>query len=315
MAGRKSDFTLPTLDDLFSTQELRDDAKLSKIRDIPLELIDDFPDHPFKVRDDEDMIQLVESVKERGVITPATVRQKEDGRYELISGHRRKRACELAGFEALRCEVVDLDRDAATVLMVESNYQRSQILPSEKAFAYKMRLEAMKRQAGRPSKDNSVPVAQNYEGKTSRELLGEQVGESQDQVRRYIRLTNLVPELLELVDGGKIKMRPAVELSYLDEDSQRAVVDEIDLNQCTPSHDQTIRMRKFFTDGKLTPEVVSAIMGEEKPNQREKIVLRGDKVRSLIPKNIPVSQTEDYVVKALEHYSRFLRQRAERDSR
>ena len=317
MAGRKSDFTLPTntLDELFSTQEERDDAKLSKIRDIPLELIDDFPDHPFKVRDDEDMIQLVESVKERGVITPATVRQKEDGRYELISGHRRKRACELAGFEALRCEVVDLDRDAATVLMVESNYQRSQILPSEKAFAYKMRLEAMKRQAGRPSKDNSVPVAQNYEGKTSRELLGEQVGESQDQVRRYIRLTNLVPELLELVDEGKIKMRPAVELSYLDEDSQRAVVDEIDLNQCTPSHDQTIRMRKFFTDGKLTPEVVSAIMGEEKPNQREKIVLRGDKVRSLIPKNIPVSQTEDYVVKALEHYSRFLRQRADRDSR
>ena len=315
MAGRKSDFTLPTLDDLFSTQELRDDAKLSKIRDIPLELIDDFPDHPFKVRDDEDMIQLVESVKERGVITPATVRQKEDGRYELISGHRRKRACELAGFENLRCEVVDLDRDAATVLMVESNYQRSQILPSEKAFAYKMRLEAMKRQAGRPSKENSVPVAQNYEGKTSRELLGEQVGESQDQVRRYIRLTNLVPELLDLVDEGKIKMRPAVELSYLDEDSQRAVVDEIDLNQCTPSHDQTIRMRKFFTDGKLTPEVVSAIMSEEKPNQREKIVLRGDKVRSLIPKNIPVSQTEEYVVKALEHYSRFLRQRAERDSR
>ncbi len=315
MAGRKSDFTLPTLDDLFSTQELRDDAKLSKIRDIPLELIDDFPDHPFKVRDDEDMMQLVESVKERGVITPATVRQKEDGRYELISGHRRKRACELAGFEALRCEVVDLDRDAATVLMVESNYQRSQILPSEKAFAYKMRLEAMKRQAGRPAKENASPLATNFPQGRSDTELGEQVGESKDQVRRYIRLTNLVPELLELVDEGKIKMRPAVELSYLDEDSQRAVVDEIDLNQCTPSHDQTIRMRKFFTDGKLTPEVVSAIMGEEKPNQREKIVLRGDKVRSLIPKNIPVSQTEDYVVKALEHYSRFLRQRAERDSR
>ena len=317
MAGRKSDFTLPTntLDELFSTQEERDDAKLSKIRDIPLELIDDFPDHPFKVRDDEDMIQLVESVKERGVITPATVRQKEDGRYELISGHRRKRACELAGFEALRCEVVDLDRDAATVLMVESNYQRSQILPSEKAFAYKMRLEAMKRQAGRPSKENASPLATNFlQGRSDTEL-GEQVGESKDQVRRYIRLTNLVQELLDLVDEGKIKMRPAVELSYLDEDSQRAVVDEIDLNQCTPSHDQTIRMRKFFTEGKLTPEVVSAIMSEEKPNQREKIVLRGDKVRSLIPKNIPVSQTEDYVVKALEHYSRFLRQRAERDSR
>lgn len=315
MAGRKSDFTLPTLDELFTTQELRDDAKLSKIRDIPLELIDDFPNHPFKVRDDEDMIQLVESVKERGVITPATVRQKEDGRYELISGHRRKRACELAGFEALRCEVVDLDRDAATVLMVESNYQRSQILPSEKAFAYKMRLEAMNRQAGRPRKENPTPVVSDLDGQRTNEILGNEVGESREQIRRYIRLTNLVPELLDLVDEGKIKMRPAVELSYLDEDSQRAVVDEIDLNQCTPSHDQTIRMRKFFTDGKLTPEVVSAIMGEEKPNQREKIVLRGDKVRSLIPKNIPVSQTEDYVVKALEHYSRFLRQRAERDSR
>lgn len=312
MAGRKSDFTLPTLDELFTTQELRDDAKLSKIRDIPLELIDDFPGHPFKVRDDEDMIQLVESVKERGVITPATVRQKEDGRYELISGHRRKRACELAGFEALRCEVVDLDRDAATVLMVESNYQRSQILPSEKAFAYKMRLEAMKRQ-GQRSDLTSSPVGTKFD--RSSEAITEETGDSRNQIHRYIRLTNLVPELLDLVDEGKIKMRPAVELSYLDEDSQRAVVDEIDLNQCTPSHDQTIRMRKFFTDGKLTPEVVSAIMGEEKPNQREKIVLRGDKVRSLIPKNIPISQTEDYVVKALEHYSRFLRQRAERDSR
>lgn len=312
MSGRKSDFTLPTLDDLFSTQELRDDAKLSKIRDIPLELIDDFPDHPFKVRDDEDMIQLVESVKERGVITPATVRQKEDGRYELISGHRRKRACELAGFEALRCEVVDLDRDAATVLMVESNYQRSQILPSEKAFAYKMRLEAMKRQ-GQRSDLTLSPVGTKFD--RSSEAITEETGDSRNQIHRYIRLTNLVQELLDLVDEGKIKMRPAVELSYLDEDSQRAVVDEIDLNQCTPSHDQTIRMRKFFTEGKLTPEVVSAIMSEEKPNQREKIVLRGDKVRSLIPKNIPVSQTEDYVVKALEHYSRFLRQRAERDSR
>ena len=314
MAGRKSDFTLPTntLDELFSTQEERDDAKLSKIRDIPLELNDDFPDHPFKVRDDEDMIQLVESVKERGVITPATVRQKEDGRYELISGHRRKRACELAGFEALRCEVVDLDRDAATILMVESNYQRSQILPSEKAFAYKMRLEAMKRQ-GQRSDLTLSPVGTKFD--RSSEAITEETGDSRNQIHRYIRLTNLVQELLDLVDEGKIKMRPAVELSYLDEDSQRAVVDEIDLNQCTPSHDQTIRMRKFFTDGKLTPEVVSAIMGEEKPNQREKIVLRGDKVRSLIPKNIPVSQTEDYVVKALEHYSRFLRQRAERDSR
>ena len=311
----KIDLGLTGYDELFMNDTERMETKLPHIYDIPLELIDDFPDHPFKVRDDEDMMQLVESVKERGIITPVTLRPKEDGRYEIVSGHRRKKACELAGFETVKADVREMTRDEAIILMVESNFQRSQILPSEKAFAYKMRLEAMKRQAGRPSKENSVPVAQNYEGKTSRELLGEQVGESQDQIRRYIRLTHLVPELRDYVDEGKIKMRPAVELSYLDEESQRAVVDEIDLNQCTPSHDQTIRMRKFFTDGKLTPEVVSAIMSEEKPNQREKIVLRGDKVRSLIPKNIPVSQTEDYVVKALEHYSRFLRQRAERDSR
>lgn len=217
--GRKSDFTLPTFDSIFSTQEQRDDAKLAKIRDIPLSEIDDFPDHPFKVRDDEDMVQLVESIKERGVITPATVRQKEDGRYELISGHRRKRASELAGFETLRCEVVDLTREEATILMVESNFQRSQILPSEKAFAYKMRLEAMNKQAGRPKKENSTPVVSDFEKVRSNELLGAEVGESREQIRRYIRLTELVPELLEYVDEGRIKMRPAVELSYLDEDS------------------------------------------------------------------------------------------------
>ena len=311
MAGRTSDFTLTKLDDLFTTQAQRDEEQLSKIRDIPLELIDDFPDHPFKVRDDEDMMQLVESVKERGVITPATVRQKEDGRYELVSGHRRKRACELAGFETLRSEIVDLNRDEATILMVESNFQRSEILPSEKAFAYKMRLEAMKIQAGRPTKNNLVPVGQNY----SREELAAQSGESQTQIQRYIRLTNLVPELLEFVDEGRIKMRPAVELSYLDEDCQRDVVDEIDLNDATPSHDQTIRMRKLFNEGNLTTEAIHAVMSEEKPNQKEKIVLRGDRVRQLIPKNIPVSQTEDFVCKALEHYNKFLRNRAERDSR
>ena len=311
----KIDLGLTGYDELFMNDTERMETKLPHIYDIPLELIDDFPDHPFKVRDDEDMMQLVESVKERGIITPITLRPKEDGRYEIVSGHRRKKACELAGYETVKADVREMTRDEAIVLMVESNFQRSQILPSEKAFAYKMRLEAMKRQAGRPSKENSVPVAQNFDGKTSREILGEQVGESQDQIRRYIRLTYLVPELRDYVDEGQIKMRPAVELSYLDEDSQRAVVDEIDLNQATPSHAQTIRMRQFFTDGKLTPEVISAIMSEEKPNQREKIVLRGDKVRSLIPKNIPLAQTEDYVVKALEHYNRFLRQRAERDSR
>ena len=315
MAGRKSDFTLTRLDDLFTTQAQREEERLSKIRDIPLELIDDFPDHPFKVRDDEDMQQLVESIKERGVITPATVRQKEDGRYELVSGHRRKRASELAGFETLRCEVFELNRDEATILMVESNFQRSQILPSEKAFAYKMRLEAMKRQAGRPSKENSDPVGPNLIGTRSNSLLAEETGDSTSQIKRYVRLTNLVPELLEFVDEGRIKMRPAVELSYLDEDCQRDVVDEIDMNDATPSHDQTIRMRKFFDEGKLTTEAIQAIMSEEKPNQKEKIVLRGDRVRQLIPKNIPISQTEDFVCKALEHYNKYLRQRAERDSR
>ena len=316
MAGRKSDFTLTKLDDLFTTQAQRDEEQLSKIRDIPLELIDDFPDHPFKVRDDEDMMQLVESVKERGVITPATVRQKEDGRYELVSGHRRKRACELAGFETLRSEIVDLNRDEATILMVESNFQRSEILPSEKAFAYKMRLEAMKRQGQRTAL-TSTPLVEKLAGKDALSVsrIGEEVGESREQIRRYIRLTNLVPELLEFVDEGRIKMRPAVELSYLDEDCQRDVVDEIDLNDATPSHDQTIRMRKLFNEGNLTTEAIHAVMSEEKPNQKEKIVLRGDRVRQLIPKNIPVSQTEDFVCKALEHYNKFLRNRAERDSR
>ena len=310
MAGRKSDFTLTKLDDLFTTQAQRDEEQLSKIRDIPLELIDDFPDHPFKVRDDEDMMQLVESVKERGVITPATVRQKEDGRYELVSGHRRKRACELAGFETLRSEIVDLNRDEATILMVESNFQRSEILPSEKAFAYKMRLEAMKRQGERTDL-TSRPVG----NKLSVTQVADEVGDSERQIHRYVRLTNLVPERLEIGDEGRIKMRPAVELSYLDEDCQRDVVDEIDLNDATPSHDQTIRMRKLFNEGNLTTEVIHAVMSEEKPNQKEKIVLRGDRVRQLIPKNIPVSQTEDFVCKALEHYNKFLRNRAERDSR
>ena len=231
-------------------------------------------------------------------------------RYELVSGHRRKRACELAGFETLRSEIVDLNRDEATILMVESNFQRSEILPSEKAFAYKMRLEAMKRQGFR-SDLTSDPVGQKF----SVEKIADNSNDSKTQIQRYIRLTNLVPELLEFVDEGRIKMRPAVELSYLDEDCQRDVVDEIDLNDATPSHDQTIRMRKLFNEGNLTTEAIHAVMSEEKPNQKEKIVLRGDRVRQLIPKNIPVSQTEDFVCKALEHYNKFLRNRAERDSR
>lgn len=314
MAGRKSDFALPTLDDLFSTQQEREDAKLEKIRDIPLDLIDDFPDHPFHVRDDEDMVQLVESIKANGVLTPAVLRQKEDGRYEIVSGHRRKRACELAGLTTLRSEIKDLTRDEAIVYMVESNFQRTTILPSEKAFAYKMRLEAMKRQGQRTDLTSSPVATKLGQGRSDTELA-EQVGESKDTIRRYIRLTNLVPELLQLVDEGRIKMRPAVELSYLDEDCQRDVALQIDINDCTPSHDQTIRMRKMFESGKLTTEAVEAIMSEEKPNQRERIVLHGDRVRSLIPKSVKLKDTEDYVCKALEHYRRYLRSRAERDGR
>ena len=254
MADRKSDFALPTLDDLFSTQEERDDARLEKIRDIPLDLIDDFPDHPFHVRDDEDMVQLVESIKTNGVLTPAVLRQKEDGRYELVSGHRRKRACELAGLTTLRSEIKDLTRDEAVVYMVESNFQRTTILPSEKAFAYKMRFEAMKRQ-GKRTDLTSSPVGTKLR---TDEIIAQESGDSRNQIHRYIRLTNLVPELLEYVDEGRIKMRPAVELSYLDEDSQRDVVEQIDINDCTPSHDQTIRMRKMFESGKLTAEAVES---------------------------------------------------------
>ena len=288
MAGRKSNFTLTKLDDLFTTQAQREEEKLSKIRDIPLGLIDDFPDHPFKVRDDEDMLQLIESIRDRGVITPATVRQKEDGRYELISGHRRKRACELAGFQTLRCEVVDMSRDEATILMVESNFQRSQILPSEKAFAYKMRLDAMKRQ-GQRTDLTCDPLGHKLEGTKSVMLLADKSDDSKTQIQRYVRLTNLVPELLEFV--------------------------EIDMNDATPSHDQTIRMRKFFEEGKLTTEVIQAIMSEEKPNQKEKITLSMDRVEKFIPKNIKISQREDFIYKALEHYNKYLRQRADRDSR
>ncbi len=310
MAERKSDFALPTLDDLFSTQQEREEAKLEKIRDIPLDLIDDFPDHPFHVRDDEDMVQLVDSIKANGVLTPAVLRQKKDGRYEIVSGHRRKRACELAGLTTLRSEIKDLTRDEAIVYMVESNFQRTTILPSEKAFAYKMRLEAIKRQ-GQRTDLTSRPVGT----KLSVSKIASDAGDSERQIHRYIRLTNLVPELLDLVDEGRMKMRPAVELSYLDEDRQRDVALQIDINDCTPSHDQTIRMRKMFESGKLTTEAVEAIMSEEKPNQRERIVLHGDRVRSLIPKSVKLKDTEDYVCKALEHYRRYLRSRAERDGR
>ena len=316
MPKRKTDFDLPTLDDLFSTQEERDEAKLDKIRDIPLELIDDFPDHPFHVRDDEDMQQLVDSIKTRGVLTPAVLREKEDGRYELVSGHRRKRACELAGLSTLRSEIKDLTRDEAIIYMVESNFQRSSILPSEKAFSYKMRLEAIKRQAGRPKAENGVPVGHDSLVGKSREIIAAQSTDSNTQIQRYIRLTHLIPELLDLVDEGSIKMRPAVELSYLDYDYQKDVLEEIEVTQSTPSHAQTIRMRKMQDEGTLSTMAIREIMSEEKPNQKERIILRGEKVRKLIPKAVPIEQTEDYIYKAIEHYNKFLsKKRSERDSR
>lgn len=307
---RNEEMRLPSLDELFSSQEERDDAKLKRIYEIPISEIDAFPDHPFHVRDDEDMMNLVESVKTNGVITPATVRKKEDGRYELLSGHRRMRACEIAGMDTLRCEVVDMDRDEATVFMVESNFQRTTILPSEKAFAYKMRLEAMKRQ-GKRTDLTSSPLATKFNRSDAE--LGAEVGESKDQVRRYIRLTELIPELLDMVDEGKIALRPAVEISYLPRTIQGDLWECMDMEQCSPSHAQAIRMRRMQDEGKLTPEAIEAIMLEEKPNQRERIVLRGERFKGLFPPDLPVSKREDYVAAAMEFYGRHRAKQKSRD--
>ena len=312
MAKEKTEeMKLPSLDELFYSQEERDDAKLKRIYELPLSEIDPFPDHPFHVRDDEDMMNLVESVKANGVITPATVRKKENGRYELLSGHRRLRACELAGMDSLRCEIVDMDRDEATVFMVESNFQRTTILPSEKAFAYKMRLEAMKRMPGRPGKGNGDPVGLNLE--RSRNELANEVSDSSTQIFRFIRLTELIPELLDMVDEGKIALRPAVEISYLPKTIQGDLWECMDMEQCTPSHAQTIRMRRMQDEGKLTPEAIEAIMLEEKPNQRERIVLRGERFTSLFPPDLPVSKREDYVAAAMEYYGRHRAKQKSRD--
>ena len=297
---------MPSLDELFSSQKERDEADLKKIYEIPLDEIDPFPDHPFKVRDDEDMLNLTESVRTKGVLTPCTVRKKDDGRYELLSGHRRMRACELAGIDKLRCEIVDMSRDEATVFMVESNFQRSKILPSEKAFAYKMRLEAIRRMPGRPSKDNVSPVETHLR---SSEIIAKDSGDSRAQVDRYIRLTELIPEILELVDEGKIGLRPAVELSYIPKDIQEYIYDTMDMEQCTPTHAQARRMRALSEENKLTEEVIEVILMEEKPNQKEKIVLRGERFRDLFPKNLPLSKREDYVAAAMEHYGRYLARR------
>ena len=311
--GKRTGIELTAYDDIFETDESRAEAALSKIRDIPLGEIDEFPDHPFKVLMDEDMEQLVDSIKRSGVMTPATVRMKEDGRYELISGHRRKKACELAGLETLKCEVKELTRDEAIIVMVESNLQRTTILPSEKAFAYKMRLEAMKRQAGRPPKENASPVATNLSKGRSDEELGELVGESKDQVRRFIRLTELVPEILQMVDERQIAFRPAVELSYLTEGQQYTLLEAMEYNDATPSLAQAIKMKKFMQEGKLTNEVIQSIMQEEKPNQKEKPAFKDERITKLIPKSIPRGQETDFVVKALEFYNRHLQRSKDRE--
>lgn len=302
------DFHLPSADDLFSTQEEREDAKLKRIYEISLDEIDPFPKHPFKVKEDEDMKTLVDSIKEFGVLTPATVRRKEDGRYELLSGHRRKRACELAGLDTLRCEVVELDKDAATIFMVDSNLQRTTILPSEKAFSYKMRLDAMKRQ-GQRTDITSTPVVSKFR---SNESLGDVVGESREQIRRYIRLTYLIPQLLKMVDEGKIALRPAVEISYLPRDMQESLVAAIHYEDSTPSHAQARELRALSDKGILTQDLIYHMMGEEKPNQKDRFILKADRVKDLFPKNLPISQREDYVVKAMEHYAKY-RARRERE--
>jgi ParB family chromosome partitioning protein len=304
--SRETKIELTAYDDLFQTDESREEAKLSKIRDIPISEIDEFPDHPFKVLMDEDMEQLVESIKRNGVMTPATVLLKEDGRYELISGHRRKKACELAGLETLKCEVKELTRDEAIIVMVESNLQRSVILPSEKAFAYKMRLEAMNRQAGRPSKDNLTPMVSDLDTTRTNEKLGKEVGESREQIRRYIRLTELVPEILQMVDERQIAFRPAVEISYLTEEQQYTLLEAMEYNDATPSLAQAIKMKKYNQDGKLTSEVIQSIMEEEKPNQKGKPAFRDERITKLIPKTVPRGQETDFVVKALEFYNRHL---------
>lgn len=296
------DFELPKLDDLFTTQQERDEAKLKKIHDIPLDQIDDFPSHPFKVMDDEEMLKLVESIREYGVITPAIVRKKEDGKYEMISGHRRKRACALAGIETLRAEVVEMSRDEAIIFMVDSNLQRTKILPSEKAFSYKMRLEAMKRQ-GKRTDLTSAPLERKFA--EARDRIGYEVGESREQVRRYIRLTELIPEILEMVDQEQIALRPAVEISYLPKKMQKTLCEIMDMEQCTPSHAQTIRMRRMLESGKLTEESLLAIMQEEKPNQKERLVLRDSRVQKLFPRNLPAEKREEYIIKAMEYYGKY----------
>ena len=310
---KKIDLGITALDEMFLDEKTRQELNRPKIYEIPLDQIDPFPDHPFQVRMDEDMEQLVESVRERGIITPVTLRPKDNGRYEIVSGHRRTKACELCGLPTVKAEIRDLTRDEAIILMVESNLQRSVILPSEKAFSYKMRLEAMKRMPGRHSKENGVPVGHHFSGK-SREVLAAESTDSNTQIQRYIRLTYLIPELLDLVDEGRIALRPAVELSYLSEGEQADLMESISLNDATPSHAQAIKMRRFSEEGRLSSDVIDSIMSEEKPNQKEKINILYAEARRYIPQSVPYEKTGAYIMKALEFYKQH-RERQSRDER
>ena len=276
-----------------------------KVVQIPISQIRDFPEHPYKVKDDESMNELVDSIMQRGLIQPVIIRPTEDGNYEMVSGHRRKRAFEIAGIKNIPARVKEMTKDEAILAMVDSNLQREVILPSEKAFAYKMRLEAMNRQGERTDLTCS-PSGNKLNGVKSVDIFAEETGDSKNQIYRYIRLTNLIPELLELVDEGRIAMRPAVELSYLPEESQMQLYETIDYNDATPSHYQAIRLRNFHRDGKLTPEVIEAIMSEEKPNQKEKSPFRDKRIVGVIPKNIPQEKHCEYVIKAIDFYNRHL---------
>ncbi len=292
---------LPSAADLFSTQEERDNESRESVREIPLEEISDFPNHPFKVKMDESMADMAESVKQYGVLVPALVREKPEGGYEMIAGHRRKMASELAEKKEIPCIVRNLTDDEAIIIMVDSNLQREQILPSEKAFAYKMKLDAMKRRAGRPCK-NSATVLPNFEGKTSRQILAEQAGESHEQIRKYIRLTELITPILDMVDSGKIAIRPAVELSYLPKEQQTILLDTMQLEDCTPSHAQAIKMRKFADEGRLNEDVILSILSEEKGNQKEQFRMPKERISKYFSPGTPAKQMEDTIVKALELY-------------
>lgn len=294
--------SLPALDELFTTQEQRDEEQREGVRNIPISEISDFPQHPFKVKQDQNMLDMAESIKQFGVLVPALVREKPEGGYEMIAGHRRKMASELAGKAEIPCIIRNISDDEAVIVMVDSNLQREEILPSEKAFAYKMKLEAMKRQAGRPSKNNLSPVATDLKGKRSDKILAEQVGESKDTIRRYIRLTELVPALLEMVDENQIAMRPAVELSYLPENQQEMLLDTMQLEDCTPSHAQAIKIRKFSESGRLNQEVMHSILSEEKGNQKEQFKMPKEKISKYFTPGTSNKQIEDIIVKALELY-------------